>query len=80
VVVNNLTGCSATDQVVIDQIGTFPTDMILLVQSPDCEGDPPGSAQVSSVVGGVSPYTYSLNNAPPVSSPVFNIYPQVITQ
>ena len=71
-VTNELTGCSATDQVVIDQIGDFPTDMVLLVQSPDCEGDPPGSAQVSSVVGGISPYSYSLNNAPPVASPVFN--------
>jgi gliding motility-associated-like protein len=72
VVTNDLTGCTATDQVVIDQIGDFPTDMILLVQSPDCEGDPPGSAQVSSVTGGISPYSYSLNNAPPVPSPVFN--------
>ncbi len=71
-VMNTLTGCSATDQVVIDQIGAFPTDMILLVQSPDCEGDPPGSMQVSSVVGGTQPYSYSLNGAPGVASPVFN--------
>jgi gliding motility-associated-like protein len=71
-VMNNLTGCSATDQVLIDQIGTFPTKLNLLVQSPDCPGDPPGSAQVSSVVGGIAPYTYSLNNAAPVASPVFN--------
>lgn len=74
-VTNTLTGCTATDQVVISQIGAFPTDMILLVNSPDCEGDPPGSAQVSSVVGGTSPFTYSLNGAPPVSSPVFNNLP-----
>ena len=69
---NTLTGCSATDQVVIDQIGAFPTDMVLLVQSPDCEGDPPGSMQVSAVVGGTTPYSYSLNGAPAVASPVFN--------
>ncbi|HJW30962.1 MAG TPA: gliding motility-associated C-terminal domain-containing protein, partial [Saprospiraceae bacterium] len=74
-VMNTLTGCSATDQVTIDQIGTFPTALNLLVKSPDCAGDPPGSAQVSSVVGGTGPYTYSLNNAPPVSSPVFNNLP-----
>ena len=74
-VLNTVTGCSATDQVVIGQIGTFPTDLVLLVNSPDCEGDPPGGAQVSSVVGGTSPYSYSLNGAAPVASPVFNNLP-----
>ncbi len=74
-VMNDSTGCGATDQVIIDQIGTFPSAINLLVQSPDCAGDPPGSAQVSSVVGGLAPFTYSLNNAPPVSSPVFNNLP-----
>jgi hypothetical protein len=71
-VMNNLTGCTATDQVVIDQVGTFPTDVNMLVDSPDCEGDPPGSMQVMAVVGGLAPYTYSLNGATPVTSPVFN--------
>lgn len=70
-VTNTLTGCSAVDQVVIDQIGDFPSDLDLLVQSPDCVGDPPGSAQVSAVIGGTQPYTYSLNGAPQVSSAVF---------
>ena len=71
-VMNIQTGCSATDEVVIDQIGDFPTDMELFVQSPDCEGDPPGNAQVSFVNGGTPPYSYSLNGAPPVASPVFS--------
>jgi gliding motility-associated-like protein len=74
-VVNILTGCSATDQVVIDQVGTFPTAIDLLVDSPDCEGDPPGSMQVTSVTGGTAPYLYSLNGAPGVPSPVFNNLP-----
>jgi gliding motility-associated-like protein len=74
-VTNMLTGCSATDDVFIDQIGTFPTDLNLLVQSPDCPGDPPGSMQVSLVTGGTGPYTYSLDGGAPVSSAVFNNLP-----
>ncbi|MEO6130547.1 MAG: gliding motility-associated C-terminal domain-containing protein, partial [Saprospiraceae bacterium] len=71
-VMNTITGCSAVDQVIIDQVGTFPTKIDLLVKSPDCPGDPPGSAQVMAVTGGVAPYLYSLNNAPGVPSPIFN--------
>ena len=71
-VTNIVTGCTATDQVTIDQVGDFPTDMILIVNSPDCEGDPPGSMQVQSIVGGTPPYSYSLNGAAPVSNPNFN--------
>ncbi|MGB4849938.1 MAG: gliding motility-associated C-terminal domain-containing protein, partial [Saprospiraceae bacterium] len=71
-VMNTLTGCSSVDQVIIDQIGTFPSAVNLVVKSPDCAGDPPGSVQVMAVTGGIAPYTYSLNNAAPVSSPVFN--------
>ncbi|MGB3079681.1 MAG: gliding motility-associated C-terminal domain-containing protein [Saprospiraceae bacterium] len=74
-VMNMMTGCSSTDQVIIDQIGTFPSAVNLVVKSPDCAGDPPGSAQVMAVTGGIAPYTYSLNNAAPVSSPVFNNLP-----
>lgn len=70
-VTNILTGCKAVDQVTIDQIGDFPSDLILIVNSPDCEGDPPGSLQIQSVVGGTPPYLYSLNGAPQVANPVF---------
>jgi len=71
-VTNIITGCTATDQVTIDQVGAFPTDLNLIVNSPDCEGDPPGSMQVFSVAGGTPPFTYSLNGATPVSNATFN--------
>jgi gliding motility-associated-like protein len=53
--------------VTIDQVGDFPSGIDLLVQSPDCEGDPPGSAQVMNVIGGTPPYVFSLNGAPAVA-------------
>jgi gliding motility-associated-like protein len=45
--------------------GDIPTDLNLNVLSPQCVGDPPGSAQVVSVVGGTPPYVYAFNGAPP---------------
>lgn len=74
-VTNTATGCISYDQVVVDAIGEFPTDFNLSVYSPDCAGDPPGSAQVLSVVGGTPPYRYSLNNAPGVTSGDFQNLP-----
>lgn len=63
-VMNTLTGCTATDQVIINQIGTFPSEIELDVKSPDCPGDPAGSVQVLNVVGGVNPYNFSLDGGP----------------
>lgn len=75
-VLNTVTGCSATDQVTIDQIGDFPTDIDMLVQSPDCEGDPPGSVQINAVVGGTAPYLFSLDGGPQVAANNFpNLQP-----
>ncbi|MEO5907099.1 MAG: gliding motility-associated C-terminal domain-containing protein, partial [Saprospiraceae bacterium] len=70
-VLNTITGCSATDDVTIDQVGAFPSDIDIKVQSPDCVGDPAGSATVNAVIGGTPPFTYSLNNGPSVNSGVF---------
>jgi gliding motility-associated-like protein len=74
-VTNTKTGCTATDEVFIDQIGEFPSDMNLNVHSPDCEGDPPGSAVVNGIVGGTPPYSYVLNNGQPVSNANFQNLP-----
>lgn len=75
VVTNNLTGCTASDQVTIDAVGEFPTDMGLIVLSPDCEGDPPGSV-TSNIVGGTPPFMFSLNGATSVATNSFtNLQP-----
>ncbi|HLF65832.1 MAG TPA: gliding motility-associated C-terminal domain-containing protein [Saprospiraceae bacterium] len=71
-VINSLTGCESSDVVVVDLVGDIPTDLNLVVYSPECKGDPPGSAQVMSVVGGTPPYSYSLNGAPVTSTPNWN--------
>jgi gliding motility-associated-like protein len=61
---NTVTGCESSDQIVVTQEGDIPSDLNLNVLSPQCVGDPPGSAQVVSVVGGTPPYVYSFNGAP----------------
>ncbi len=70
-VLNTLTGCTATSQVIIKQIGSFPTDIVLDVKSPDCIGDPPGSASVTNIIGGTNPYNFSLDGAPFIPGGVF---------
>jgi hypothetical protein len=64
-VINTVTGCESKDQIVVTLEGDIPTDLNLNVLSPQCVGDPPGSAQVVSVVGGTPPYVYAFNGAPP---------------
>src|SRR5690606_10256593 len=67
-VLNTLTGCESMDDMVVSQEGDIPTDANLIAISPDCVGDPPGSAQILSVTGGTPPYSYSLNGGAPTST------------
>jgi gliding motility-associated-like protein len=68
-VVNTNTGCVSQDDVEVKLEGDIPTDLNLVVYSPECQGDPPGSAQVTSVIGGTPPYVYTLNGASSTSTP-----------
>jgi gliding motility-associated-like protein len=83
-VINTVTGCESKDQIVVTLEGDIPTDLNLNVLSPQCVGDPPGSAQVVSVVGGTPPYVYAFNGAPPSatsnwSNPIAGDYTVVVT-
>jgi gliding motility-associated-like protein len=73
-VINTLTGCESSDDVVVDLVGDIPTNLNLVVFSPECEGDPPGSAQVLAVTGGTPPYNYTLNGVQ-TTTPNWNSLP-----
>jgi|GEM_PF-1042938 len=61
-VVNTVTGCKSYDEVEVKINGNIPvmiTDLFL----PVCVGDAPASVSVSSLSGGTSPFSYTLNGA-----------------
>lgn len=71
-VVNQETGCKATDQVLVTENNNYPTAGELLVQPPLCFGQSQGSIAVLSVSGGTAPYVYSLNEQPFITNPNFS--------
>ena len=73
-VTNLQTGCTATDEVVIDADQEIPTPYFTVVPV-GCFGDSDGAILVDSVTGGKPPYLYSLNGAPFVSGGFFTNLP-----
>jgi gliding motility-associated-like protein len=70
-VFNDSTGCNAIDSVQL-LLPVIPYAADVDVKSPYCLGDSSGSITVQNVMGGVEPYTYSINGLDPQSSPSFN--------
>ena len=68
---NENTGCISFDDVEITASAEIPTDVEVDLQAPECFGDPDASITVLNVVGGVGPYSYSLDSVNFVSNPVF---------
>jgi gliding motility-associated-like protein len=60
-VMNLLTGCSASDTVIVDTLMNGPESANLFTQDPLCYGDTNGLIEIQSVSGGEGPYTYSLD-------------------
>lgn len=57
-IVNTINGCSVTASLSI--IDEKPTDLNLAIAQPACHGDK-GQANIAAVVGGIGPYTYSID-------------------
>ena len=57
-ILNTINGCTATASLSI--IDEKPTDLSLAIDQPLCHGDK-GQANVVDVIGGVGPYTYSID-------------------
>lgn len=65
-------GCADTIQYVLTEHPDAIMDAVLDIQSPECNGDDNGVINVSSVVGGVSPFLYQLDGGSLQATPVFN--------
>src|SRR5690606_29526230 len=60
-VLNNQNGCTATDQVLVNENTSVPTSLEAVVTPPVCYGDR-GTVEVTEVEGGQPPYIYSIDN------------------
>ncbi len=60
-VTNNASGCSAIDTVKVYQSALRPNALNIITKKPSCYGDCDAAIRVDSVLGGASPYLYSLD-------------------
>jgi len=63
-VTNTETGCSNTDEVIVEISEAFLAGMETQITDPLCAGDENGLIAVQNVIGGTPPFLYSLNDAP----------------
>ncbi|MCB0651303.1 MAG: gliding motility-associated C-terminal domain-containing protein [Saprospiraceae bacterium] len=68
---NEDNGCSAQSQVLVTLDAAAPTGILAEFDSPTCFGDADGSIVISGVMGGSSPYLYSINGSPFTASPSY---------
>ena len=61
VAANNTTGCAAVDTVTVFQSTRQPNALTILTKQPSCYGDCDAAFKIDTVVGGTSPYLYSLD-------------------
>jgi len=60
-ILNTLNGCESTDELEITLNENIPVGIDAFVEPPLCHGDP-GAIFVNTIVGGVGPYQYSIDN------------------
>lgn len=73
VTVTNAAGCSDTDE--INVVLSDPPTATASSAAPVCAGEASGGITISAAQGGTEPYSYSLNNGPNGSNPVFENLP-----
>ena len=61
VAANNISGCAAIDTVTVFQSSRRPTALSIITKKPSCYGDCDAAFKIDTVVGGTSPYLYSLD-------------------
>jgi len=59
--INNLNGCIQMDSFELRENNNIPQEIIYQADSPPCENDEFGELQIQEIVGGSSPYQYSLD-------------------
>ncbi|MEP6646321.1 MAG: gliding motility-associated C-terminal domain-containing protein, partial [Saprospiraceae bacterium] len=59
---NKLTGCFNTASVSVISNTSAPTTALLKIQLPSCFGEKDASIAIDQVIGGMAPFTYSINN------------------
>ena len=73
-VFNGISECSSIDSVFVDDNGLPITDIVIDGINP-CYGENEGIIEILDVIGGVGPFTYSLNNGAQTTEPLFENLP-----
>ena len=71
-ILNITNGCTATSSTLVEQNADIPYATIMDVINPSCFGDTDGFIAINQVLGGSSPYVYSINSSEYSSTNVFN--------
>ena len=71
-ITNIINGCSDVANVQVQTNGDTPTAVALVIDDDFCFGENAGSMVVEAVIGGTSPFLYSLNNSPFGTENVFS--------
>jgi Calx-beta domain/SprB repeat/CHU_C Type IX secretion signal domain len=60
-IVNNLNGCAAIEQTLVTEVTNVPESFEFTVSPPDCN-DNNASIEFDTIIGGIGPYLYSIDN------------------
>ena len=70
--ITNITnGCTITESITVNEDNNVLTSAEFLINQPPCFGDP-GSVIINNIIGGTTPYMYSIDNQPFTDNPNFN--------